>query len=338
MNKWPYTLTAVFFLSLTAWHPICAEKSYSTGYTSSSTEKDLLEESYLNQYQKRSPIYQSAPVTHIVPSLKTITFALAAYKYDVKIKDDDFDDKALESSRAEHKLTLSGHAFSPYVAVSLEKIGLGFSGETGSKNTEYKRYNKDDHDAKPSYYRHQKSDMEYTAIGVYAYLLPYQQKGKNPITASMMMGVKNHNVRHETTPEMTNEIRDDDFKKYRYNVTTYQVGGLVDFQLLRKFSLIPWAEYVWIDAHDPIGQADDILKKKSTSTIDKASARNLKAESHMFWLDRPKLEIGLDLVLRLGGFALHIGDLMGMVISPIGTEAITDNTIYISISNDMKGN
>ena len=306
--------------------------------------RKILEDAYVAEYQTRNSIYQSAPLTHIVPSFKTVTLALAADRYDVRLVDDHFGN-ARPFPNAEQRLNLTGHKFAPYIAVSLQRIGLGFGAETGTKSLRYSLVDKTVPDATGPLTRSQKSDMTYNAVGVYAYLLPYATTGQRAVIASVVLGAKSYNVTHQVTPTAapvtaaTAAQDDQAARKFRYNIAEYELGCLVELRLLKNFSLIPWVDYTYIDIRDPITQADNALKASGTSANyqDTQVAPILKGDTMMFWRARPRVDFGLDLVARTHGFAVHLGELFGALIASRDTDLITDKSYYLSFSFDLKG-
>ncbi len=270
-----------------------------------------LEDQYYEQYGQRTTLYQSAPVTHVVPSFKTVTLALAADRYDVKVEN-------------RGSLQLTGYRAAPYVAVSLKRIGLGFSAETGEKHLVYE-------DGSTSFARTQRSDIDYKAIGVYAYWLPFETKGEQSFTASTVVGAKDYNVTHQISPLNGPGESDQGRAKYRYNLNEFMLGGLVEFRLLKLFSLMPWADYTYLDAHDPLAQADDDREHRY------GVAGTLKGDTKVFWQSRPRLDFGLDLILKTNGFALHLGQAFAFLLNSRTQDGITDKTLSVSVSLDLKG-
>lgn len=270
-----------------------------------------LEDAYYEEYGQHGSLYQSAPVTHVVPSFKTVTLALAADRYNVTV--------------ANHgSLKLSGYRAAPYVAVSLKRIGLGFSAETGEKHLLYT-------DSSVLYPRVQHSDADYKAIGVYAYWLPFETRGEQSFTASTVIGAKDYNVTHKVTPLNDPGSPDQGREKFRYNLDEFMVGALVEFRLLKLFSLVPWTVYTYLDTRDPLAQAADV------KTNYYGVGDILKGDTKVLWQSNPKLDFGLDLLLKVRGFALHLGEAFGILVANQSNDQIIDKTMSLSVSLDLKG-
>lgn len=299
-----------------------------------------LEQAYVDELSRHAGIYQSAPITHVVPSFKTVTFALAGTKYDVLGKNNaaDFSGRSLISEQTLH---VTGYSVAPYVAVSLKKIGLGFSAEVGKRRADYALWSGKTGTLDTAE-QTQRSDMEHRAVGVYGYFLPFASEGERKVILSTMIGVKTANVTHlvspinwagsaQYSPAMTA------LEKFRYNVTEYEFGTLLEYRLLKKFSLMPWADYTYVDVHDPVAQADDILKKQEANQVSASTAACLKGDAYIFWRARPRLDFGLDFALHLFGVAFHLGDVFGAMVNKHDSDVIKNSTLYVSLSTDMRG-
>lgn len=282
--------------------------------------REALENLYIEEYSGRGPLYQSAPVTHVVPSLKTVTLALAVDRYNVEVSDATATDGSTDS------LALSGYRAAPYIAVSLKRLGLGFSAETGERHAAYKvLYNG------TATQRVQQSDVDYKAIGVYMYLLPFETKGERSISASLVFGAKDYNVTHKITPVNSPTDPTAGQVKFRYNMNEFMAGTLVEFRLLKFFALQPWLDYSYMDAHDPLTQASDASGQRTSV------AGTLEGDANMFWLSRPRLDFGLDMVVKTHGFAVHLGQAFGFLLSQRDNDQIIDKTLSLSVSQDLKG-
>lgn len=295
-----------------------------------------LEDVFLDTFQNSNDIFQSAPVTHVVPSLKTVTLAMAAEKYLIDARLDTFNDGYLSGRRAEQRLALNGYKLSPYVAVSLKKIGLGFSAETGAKNILFRIGNRDNFAQTVDFAQRQFSEMTYKGVGAYFYMIPY---GADAITMSVVLGGKNYDVAHKVSPIGTTDEALSGVKKYRYSVAEYELGTSIDFRILKNFSMMPWVDYTYVDIHDPIQQADSVLSSGSGPSTDPEVSRAecLKGDAQMFWRARPRAVVGLDLVVRISGFAVHVGDVLGAIANSDGSDQVSDDSYYISLSLDVKG-
>jgi hypothetical protein len=302
------------------------------------TRRGVLESLYVSDYESSNALYESAPVTHVVPSFKTVTFALAAQSYDVAVTESGFAGSPPRSiATPEQRLDLTGYSLAPYLAISLERIGLGFGVESGARAVDYKLYDRNNPDTAVTGGLRQRSEHDYRAVGIYLYLLPYESRGDRPLIASMVVGAKDYNVKAKISPSIDPARFDGRYASFRYSVTEYELGFLFELRLLKKFSLVPWVDYTYVDVHDSVSQADEILSDPGSSSDLASAAAALKGDSFVLWRARPRVDVGLDLVVRVAGFAVHLGELFGYVIDQQGSDAITDNGYYVSVSFDMKG-
>lgn len=285
----------------------------------------VLDQEYIDYSSSNDVVYESAPVTHVVPSFKTITLSLAGGYLDSTVNG------PRANGNTEHELKMDGYRFAPYLAVSLKRIGLGFSAEAGKRTLDYK--------LGPGLgTQKQRSEVDYRAIGIYAYLLPFDSGGEQPVIASLVLGAKDYNVNHKATGLIdVNESFDARAAKYRYNVTDYEIGALIDWRLMKRFSIVPWVDYVYSDIHDPVRQADEQLEGTSSSGAKRDAAAFLKGDAKLLWQSHPRLDFGLDLVARLGSFALHLGDVFGLILNQNRPDTITDHSYVLHVSFDMQG-
>src|SRR5690606_8403111 len=84
---------------------------------------------YLEDARSQPPLYQTAPVTHFVPSPKTVTYAI-----DARLIDTEVTTGRPYPSAPVGTLKLEGYSVAPYVALSLKRTGLGFGVEAGRRS------------------------------------------------------------------------------------------------------------------------------------------------------------------------------------------------------------
>lgn len=280
-----------------------------------SSEAKYIEDYYLNEVQSNGSLYKTSPVTHIVPSYKEITFALDAQYIDLTL-----DGSGLERGRTnDSEIDLSGYTFTPYVAISLKRIGLGFSAEAGNKIYEYRDGGSNSQ---------QKSNLDYRAIGVYMYLLPFENT-PNWLTASVVLGAKNYNASHQVSNETSGTPGGRDYTKYRYATQSYLAGTLLDFHFLKRFSIVPWLDYTYTS----MGQLNEAAKDKRQGS----NGYYLQRQGEIFWRGRPQTEVGIDLVCRFELLSIHLGDFLAPLAYQVDDSVIQNRSVQLSISTNMKG-
>ena len=104
-------------------------------YAQKNPERQELGQVWIDEQKKNPSIYQSTPVTQVVPNFNTITYALLAETIDTTIKPED----PGYFSAPETQLRVSGYSVAPHVSMSLKKIGLGFATEVGSRTAQFCR-------------------------------------------------------------------------------------------------------------------------------------------------------------------------------------------------------
>ncbi len=284
------------------------------------SEQRALQDYYLEEVQSNGSLYKTSPVTHIVPFAKEITFALEAKHIDLTL-----DGTGLATSRNsprnDSEINMTGYTVTPYVAISLKRVGLGFSAEAGQRSYTYK-------DGSSS--QNQKADLNYRAIGIYAYLLPFDNS-PNWLTASVVLGAKSFNATHRNTQMESGSIRESDYTKYRYNTISYLGGMLLDFHFMKRFSIVPWLD----DTYTDISAANDAAK--SENRFQGSNAYYLTQEAPFFWRARPQAEYGIDLVCRFDLLSVHLGDFLAPLAYQTDSSVIKNHSVQLSISAEMKG-
>jgi hypothetical protein len=281
------------------------------------TEQKEIEDHYLEEVQRNGSLYKTSPVTHIVPKNKEITFALDAKRINLQL-----DGSGLESKYGHNDsdISLEGYSVTPYVALSLKRIGLGFSADAGAKNYVYK-----DGDSNEQ----QKSKLDYRAIGIYAYLLPFSNT-PNWLTTSIVLGAKSYTASHKVSNMVNGDPSGRDYQKYNYTTMSYLAGTLLDFHFLKRFSIVPWLDYTYTN----ISQLNDAAKDKKYAG---SNGYFLAREGELFWRARPQTEYGIDLVVRFDLLSVHLGDLLAPLAYQSDDHVIKDRSVQLSVSADMKG-
>ncbi len=282
------------------------------------SEQAELEDYYLEDVQANGSLYKTSPVTHIVPTAKEITFALDAKRIDLKLDGDGIEDR--RGGRNDSEIDLEGYTFTPYVAISLKRIGLGFSAEAGKKNYTYKDGNS---------YSQQKSELDYRAIGIYAYIIPFDNT-PNWLTTSIVLGAKSFTATQKVSNMVEGSPAGRDYQTYHYTTMSYLAGTLLDFHFMKRFSVVPWLDYTFTN----ISQIDAAAKDKKNAG---SNGYYLSREGEIFWRARPQTEYGIDLVCRFDLLSVHLGDFLAPLAYQEDDSVIKDHSVQLSVSAEMKG-
>lgn len=284
----------------------------------SSSNRGALASEYLEASREHPPLYQGAPVTHLVPSFNTITYALALEHRDITVEPE-----SLNPSNRGDVLKLGGYGVSPYLALSLKHVGLGFSVDAGRKTAEYTRPS-----ASAGGGETQESTLDYRAVGIYLYLIPVPSK---MVTTTIIVGGKSYTAKHRASATAQGRaLSYGDFDTHNYSVPSYEVGLNVGVKLLKSFSVIPWVDYV----HNDSRAAIEAAKKKPFT-----SEQNVRDDVELFWHDKARVQYGLDFAVNLGPFEVRLGGLLGAVAS-VGAERenVQDDSLELAVSLEQKGN
>ncbi len=282
-------------------------------------EQSELEDYYLDDVQANGSLYKTSPVTHIVPSNKEITFALDAKRIDLNLDGDGIEDRRY-GGRNDSEIGLEGYSFTPYVAISLKRVGLGFSADAGKKTYTYRDGNS---------YQQQRSELDYRAIGIYAYLIPFDNT-PNWLTTSFVLGAKSYTAKQRVSNMVTGGPTSRDYQTYHYGTMSYLAGTLFDFHFMKRFSIVPWLDYTYTN----ISQIDTAAKDKRNAG---SNGYYLSRESELFWRARPQTEYGIDLVVRFELLSVHLGDFLAPLAYQEDDSVIRDHSVQLSVSAEMKG-
>lgn len=294
------------------------------------TGRTALVEQWLEQKTEKPSLYQSTPVTQVVPTFNTITYALLAEVIDAQVKPDTTN----TFFRADETLTLSGYSVAPHVAISLKRVGLGFSVEAGSREADYYL----DGTNVGNQHSAQESELNYRGFGLNAYYILPQPFGRR-VKPSLTVGYSSLTAKHSVSTFVygvgSAVITEDQKELFDYSVARQEVGLNIGIQLLKKFSLIPWANYENMDT----SAAQALAEKAEQSGLQSYSA-TFEEDLQLFWHDRPRVRYGLDFVIRIyKTFDIHVGGLLGSVAAlGGGSDTVTDDGMSLSLSIEQKGN
>lgn len=323
--------------------PACVLLVAHLGWTSASiadnsgTRRGQLSDVYLDYLQSHSQIYESAPVSQVVPSFNTVNYALAGESRDVTVQPNL---ASRQDSPSTETLKLGGYTFSPYLAVSLKHIGLGFSAESGVRTAKYSNEpNGSQSNVYQGTYALQQSSMSFKSVGAFFYLIPFQNLPKM-LTLTTIIGGRSYNATHKVSQDRWDSssivFGNHDSQTFHYNINRYEGGINIGIQLMKSFVIIPWCNYRVTDASAPLLLADSYQKDHGGGDQARppgSIAGNLAGDVDLFWLADPRLQYGVDFAVHLGAFEVHLGDALGAVASTSkNSEQIIDHTISLSVA------
>ncbi len=275
---------------------------------------------YKDYYTGSRPIYQAAPVTHVVPELNKVTYVLDARMIDTTVTDPT-SVSAYGGAPTSESLVVKGTRVSPYLALSLKRFGLGFNLEAGDSTINYKYAN-------TSYPTTQKSSLSYRGLGIYGFLKVIDGKF---VDITLIGGGKSINAKHKVGYEQTNYNQSPfatTLSTYRYSLTTYDAGLNTQFQVLKSVNLIPWVNYSRTDTANAASQTG------LSTAIDAIMIQDLD----VFWRSQRVVDYGLDFSVRVGGIEVHLGGMLGSIFSSAGgSETVKDKGFSLSLSLHQKG-
>ena len=270
--------------------------------------------------QDRPPLFQGTPITHIVPEFNTVTYAADTQWIDTMVKPVQ---KSWSNSRGTEELAYKGWVASPYFALSLRKIGIGFNIEAGKKSLNYKD---------PGYTesRTQDSLVNYRGLGIYLFYKPFDSKDFVP---SLMVGGKSLNASHEFGNLLTQSQKElgniTKSNKYSYGVFDYSIGINTQVRLVKAMTIIPWADYVWVD---------DAAAHTAAKNLGDYAKTDFNDDVRIFWNNRPPLNYGIDFAVQMAGFEVRLGGTLGAIVaSGTGSDQIKDQGIRIAFAWNQKG-
>ena len=180
----------------------------------------------------------------------------------------------------------------------------------------------------------QESHIAYGDVGLFLYFVPFPKLGRG-LRATMILGGRSINAKHTVSPYQTTysdgNTQVSNAKVYRYNVNELNAGINLKFSLLRRFAIIPWADYRHIDT--------DAIEATATDEGSNGYGSLLSSDVELFWHDTPNLRYGIDFSIQIMRLEVHIGGLLGaLALSGQDKESIEDNSVSISVSFHQKGN
>lgn len=285
---------------------------------SAATSRERLAGLLIDSMQGSPSFFQGTPITHIVPEFNTVTYALDVQRLQTSVLPD-----YRYSGDVPEKLIYSGWKASPYLALSLKKIGIGFNLEAGKKSFDYVNSGRDAE-------RKQNSTVNYRGLGIYLFYKPFDWKQVIP---SITLGGKSLNGNHEFGSLMSDAERDASGSKtvkFNYSILNYSVGLNTQMKLIKPITIIPWADYFSVD--------DAAAHAVAAKSISEWQKPDYEDDLKMMWSDRKALNYGIDFAIDTNGFQLRFGGLLGSILSGgIGPDYIKDQGIRIAFAWNQKG-
>lgn len=285
-------------------------------------------EDFVDRRARNPGLYQSPPINHIVPSHNTITYAGQFEEVNLKLMEEP---EGLETVNSNNAVTITGYKLEPHLALSLKNIAIGFSIERSKLMEEWVYSNTYD-----TYERKQKSTLETSGLGLNLAFLPFPKMHKK-LRFAMILGGKSLNVKHGVSyvKSLNGAVSIDnaDMQSFRYTVNYYEAGLNLSWFVLKRFAIIPWADYAMYD----------VAAARAIFNSDKYSSGELKAvmenDIDLFFLSYPKFRYGLDFSVQVIGLEVRIGGLLGTLANlNKSVDYIEDKSVTISVSIEQKGN
>ncbi|RYZ58214.1 MAG: hypothetical protein EOP07_07755 [Proteobacteria bacterium] len=296
------------------------------GYAQSVDERAKMIDSYTSYRKSGNSIYQPPPITHMVPNFNTITYALSYEKRDItmlpRLGNGDLDKDAQSS------LSMKGYTLAPHLAISLKKVGIGFSIENSKNSSDYSYTNA----YNPTFGSSQNTTVSTSGLGFNLSALPFEKLRKDNKLA-VIIGGKSLNVRHEFTDIIPSNYTGNpqDPINIRYNLLKYEAGANLTLQLLKHFSVIPWVDYTYTDIR---GAESAVEGKELNASLAQLYADDLR----FYWKSYPNVRYGIDLGINAWGFDVRIGSFLGSLARlNAQPDYIEDKSFSISLSFDQKG-
>jgi len=283
---------------------------------------------FVEQRAKNPGLYQSPPISHIVPSHNTITYAGQFEEVNLKIMEKP---EGLADVNKASAISVTGYKLEPHLALSLKNIAIGFSIER-SKLAEEWVYS----DPNYTYERKQKSTLETSGLGLNLAFVPFPKLHKK-LRLAMILGGKSLNVKHAVSyvKSLNGPVSIDyvDMQSFRYTVNHYEAGLNLSWYVLKRFAIVPWLDYAMYD----------VAAAKTIFNAEKYAGGELKSvmenDLDLFFLSYPKFRYGLDFAVQIIGLEVRIGGLLGTLANlNKSVDYIEDNSVTISVSIEQKGN
>jgi hypothetical protein len=293
---------------------------------SEASRKDM-QDYYIDYQRGHRTIYQSVPVTQVVPSFNTITYAGLYESTEATVTE-------LNGIEKE-ELKMTGYRAAPYLSIALKKFGLGFSGETGRRKLAYD-YSMEFRSRSQT--SGQFSDVEHRGFGLYVYWIVPGVSTKN-VKTTLTLGNNAYAVKHNfsdfTQNTTSSSLESGELQRSSYNLVKNDLGLNIGIKLLKKFTLIPWINYERMDTSEAQRKSDEFAAAGQSS-----HATTLSNDVETLWHARSPTQYGIDFSIRIfDSTEIHLGGLLGQfaALTP-KADHVEDKSVTLTIAVDQKGN
>ena len=219
------------------------------------------------------------------------------------------------------EMAVKGYRASPYLALSLKRVGLGFNVESGATSLTFSQ-------TYSGGAQSQNSSVSYRGLGIYGFLKVIDT---NLYDLTLIAGGRSTNVKHVIEPlrsSQTNSGYQAPDQTYRYTLNSYEVGMNNELHLLKSVTVTPWANYARTDYASASAQIKDW---DTNSEI-------MNEDLDVFWRSRKAIDYGVDLGLRVGGLEIRLGGMLGLIFTSGGNSNLVKDSGYgFSLSLHHKG-
>jgi len=218
-------------------------------------------------------------------------------------------------------MTVKGYRVSPYLALSLKRVGLGFNVESGETNIAFSQTYSGGSQS-------QKSSVSYRGLGIYGFLKVIDT---NMYDLTLIGGGRSTNAKHVIEP-MRSSVSKSGYQPpdqtYRYTLNTYEAGINNELHLLKSVTVSPWVNYARTDDANASAQIE----------FGDANTELMSEDLDVFWRSRKTIDYGVDLGLRVAGLEIRIGGMLGLIFTSGGSSELVKDTGYgFSLSLHHKG-
>lgn len=304
------------------------------------TERLKLANFYRDMQLDSLSLFSSPPVEHIVPRRDRITFALATEYHDVTV----VPQGVQAASPGGHILEFSGITISPYVAFSNKHFGIGFAADYGQMEFHYLRRDGTLAETTPGSYANkpyldQYGELKFAGLGIFGYYIATHRWIPRFITPTLVVGGKSLRAEHKSTGNLTSQYQNRELTKFRYDVMKYEVGLDLGVSIVKRVTIMPWANIEWVNTEVPITDDEKIAVFSYSNTTEKSIINPaVLADQHLFWESAPALTYGIDFSVHFMRLDVHLGGLLGLVGNITkGSDRIKSNSISLGVSYDFKG-
>lgn len=267
------------------------------------TKPREIDQCYADQRRNNPQLFQTLPITHITPDNNHFIFAMKYDALNARING-----KATTPSQIkrgynpDESLKITGSNASPFLGYSYDKIGMGLTGEWGEFHTRY-------HNAEDSLT--EAGDIKFHGFGMHMFLNPIPTMKHNSF--NLVGGAKALQVQHKARSSAA--VSDSNaVPLLNYHVYKTELGGNINIRLFDALAVIPWASYSKIFTNDIDAKLANLDSSESRTTSSNTNER-FYGDADLFWNDQAKLNMGVDVAIKVAKLEFHIGNVMGALLN-----------------------